>query len=125
MTSAPTPSVILGEELRSIEIVRCHFAEDRIVIRFDDKLHVLHEGDRLETTGLKVVEINADSATFAIRSSGPAGSLRIVRVAESPAGGISLRELSTDPTVLTAGKSAAGAPMATHQPHPPDPSSED
>jgi urease accessory protein UreE len=95
---ASTPPINLGDALGSIEVVRCHFAEGRIVIRFGDGLHVLHEGDRLETANLNVVEINADSATLTLRSGDPTGSLRIVRVTNPSADAAALASTDTAKT---------------------------
>jgi len=121
--SAP-PTIDLGTESGSIEVIRCHFAESRIVVRFDDRLHVLHEGDRLGAANLKVVEINSDSAVFTIRGSGPTGHLRIFRVTNPSSSVIQLREFSTDPAALTSGKGTTGAPTANQKTRPPDPPSD-
>ena len=107
--SPPANFINLGASIGSVEIVRCHFDEGRLVIRHNDEIHVLRKGDTLEGTGLRVVEITPGSATLSIRQDSPAGSLRIIRITGADRGALRLREYATDPAALASG-SAATAP---------------
>ena len=109
--SPPSATISLGDSLGSVEILRCHFDEDRIVFRYTDKIHVLREGGVLEGTELRVAEITPEAATLTIRQSSPAGSLRVIRITETGLGTILLREYATDPAALAIGSTTA-APKA-------------
>ena len=125
LMAAPLPptSINLGESQGLVEIARCHFDEGRIVIRHTDKLHVLREGDTLEGTGLRVVEITPEAATLTIRQGSPNGSLRIIRITGTDSGTLLLREFATDPATSTAGSAADAprVPISTMAPGKPKP----
>jgi len=121
--SPPLASIGLGESLGSAEIVRCHFDEGRIVVRFTEKLHVLRAGDELDGTGLRMVEITPEHAILTIRQSSPVGSLRLIRITNAGFGTIILREYATDPAALAGGSITAtpNAPISsTAKAAPPD-----
>jgi hypothetical protein len=107
------------------ELVRCHFDEGRIVIRINERLHVLHDGDRLEDTGLSVLDMASASATLTIREGGAEGHLRIVRITEADDGELQLRELSTDPNSLQPGSQPPSTPMGNRRIPPPEPDPSD
>jgi hypothetical protein len=109
--SPPLPSIKIGDTSPPAEIVRCHFDEGRIVVRFSGRLHVLRAGDELEDTGLRLLEINPESATLAVRQQSPTASLRVIKITAQDSGALLVREFATDPAALAAG-AAAFAPQA-------------
>lgn len=120
----PSIDVTSGEKNTSVEFVRCHFEEGRIVVRVNDQLHVLHKGDQLEEIGLEMISVEADSATLTIRGNGPIRSLRIVQALRPEDGAIQLRELSTDPNAIRSGDGAPKATMGQRQADPRERNSE-
>ncbi len=111
--SPPLASIKLAETPAPVEIVRCHLDEGRIVIRHGDKLHVLHAGDELAVSGLRVLSMTPDAATIAIRQSSPTPSLRIIRISMTGNGAIALREFATNPEALQSGSGAKSNPMSS------------
>ena len=109
--SPPLASIKLGDSSPPVEIVRCHFDEDRIVVRYADKLHVLRAGDQLNDTDLRLMTITSESATLAIRQNSPTASLRIIKITAQNFGALLVREFATDPADLATG-SPASAPQA-------------
>lgn len=110
-----TPTIRIGDPPVSIEIVRCHFDEGRIVLRTGDALHVLHPGDTMPGTELDVLEIAEGSATLAVRGAGASPALRLVKVTIDDDGALRLREFSTDPRTLA----SAEAPSSVNKREPP------
>ena len=111
--SPPAASISLGESSGSVEVVRCHFDEGRLVIRHTEELHVLRKGEALGDTGLSVVEITPTTATLALRQGSPSGSLRIIRITRADNGALLLREYATDPAALASGAAAIAPRAAT------------
>jgi len=111
--SSPVASIKLGGSPAPAEIVRCHFDEGRIVIRYADTLHVLHEGDELAATGLHLAEITPETAIMVIRQPSPTASLRIIKISKTDSGTLVLREIATDPAALSSGSEAESVPMSS------------
>jgi len=105
--------ISFGDNRSSIEIVRCHFDEGRIVLLRDGELHVLHEGDELDSIDLRVMSLTADHATILIRPSDSTRGLRIIRITTTDTGKPVLREIATDPATLSSGPDATGNPMSS------------
>jgi len=121
----PSFTVTLEEKPTPAEVVRCHFDEGRIVVRINDRLHVLHQGDGIEGTQLSVISIERSSATLTLREGGAAGSLRIVRITQDDAGKPLLRELSTDPNAVRNKESPSAKSMGHQRSEPPERSPSD
>jgi len=112
--SSPLASIKLGDTSPPIEIIRCHFDEDRIVVRHSGKLHVLRVGDHLEDTDLRLMDITAKSVTLAIRQNSPTVSLRIIKIVVQDSGALIVREFATDPAALATGSTTPSPQAATH-----------
>ncbi len=121
--TAPAP-VTISESGAAVEIVRCHFDEGRIVVRHDDELLVLRESEGLDSAGLTVLDVGADSALLAVRRPSAAPHLRLIVVRFGPDGAIRLRELATDPGALTGAPSPDRASIGVRPAQPPDPGSD-
>ena len=113
----PLASIDLGNGGTTVEIVRCHFKEGRIVLRIDGELHVLRKGDRIELDGLQLLEISKYGATITTRRTPPDDGLRLIRITDSGSGTLSLREFTTDPGALSPSpREAPAAPIARVEP---------
>ena len=110
IAGSPIASIDLAKGDMSIEIVRCHFDEGRIVVRLGDNLHVLRKGDRIDVVGLRLVEVTSHGATISIRHGPPNDGLRLIRITDSGTGALLLREFATDPEALSG--SRHGSPAA-------------
>ncbi len=111
--SPPLASIKLGDSSPPVEIVRCHFDEGRIVVRYADNLHVLRAGDELDDTSLSLMNITPESATLVIRQTLPTASLRVIKITEQDSGALLVREFATDPAALETGSPAAAPQAAT------------
>lgn len=99
----PDLTIEIGQTGPPVEIVRCHFDEGRLVVRYDEGLHVLHKDDTIESIGLRLLEISSDGATISIRQTQPRTGLRLIRVTNAGLGTLLLREFTTDPAGIGAG----------------------
>ena len=112
---APTPPVpkIYLSPTESIEFVRCHFDEGRFVVRRGERLHVLRNGDRLESIGIRVIAMTPKSATLAVEGGEMDAGLRLVRILLTSGGAIDVREYFTDPEgLMTASGPVNAAPAS-------------
>lgn len=111
VAGTPSPKIEIDQTGTSVEIVRCHFDEGRIVVRRGDDLHVLRRGDEIAQIGFRLVEITPDGATISIRQKPPNEALRLIRVSDTASGTLALREFTTDPAGLS--PSPPGVPAAS------------
>jgi len=86
-----------------LELVRCLFREERLVVRFQGELRVLHSGDRLADAGLEVSEAEGDRIvlkTIETRSlaSGVTLPMALVVISRNPDGQVRIRAYSSEPT---------------------------
>ncbi len=114
--AAPTGTAVsLGAGEPPVEIVRCHLAEGRIVVRHGGRLHVLHAGEALDGTGLRLVEVSAEAATLVVVPPPPGAGWRLLRVTAPRGGPTVVRELSTDPADVE--RAPAGVPLGSPHAH--------
>lgn len=107
----PDHTIEIGQAGPPIEIVRRHFDEGRLVVRYEEELHVLHKGDTIETIGLHLLEISSGGATISIRQTQPETGLRLIRITNAGLGTFLLREFTTDPAGLRSGSVSSQAPV--------------
>jgi hypothetical protein len=120
------PAKPVASPLGDLTIVRCLFGEGRIVVRYQGKLYVLHEGDAVPGTALVVARITPKQARLTQKlknngaasqaESGPSvlitekvgGGWTLTTVREAPAAGA--QTLPMVPPASTDKPRAAGAP---------------
>ena len=119
--SSRNPTIRVGPtSADQLELLRCHFDEGRLAVRFREEIVVLREGEQLPGAGLRLVEITRESATITIERD-PAG-LRLLRITRAEGGGLTIREYATDPVLLAAGSlppSGLGVAVETSTAAPP------
>jgi hypothetical protein len=102
------PTIRVGpSSADQIQLLRCHFDEGRLAIRFRDEIVVLREGEHLADAGLRVVEITPESATITIELD--QAGLRLLRITRAEDGNLTIREYAVDPVSLAAGSPSSSA----------------
>ena len=85
-----------------LELVRCLFREERLVVRYRGELRVLHSGDQLPDAGLNVVEAKNDRIVLQTVEtntlpSGIALPKAMVVLSRGPDGQVSIQAFSSEP----------------------------
>ncbi len=101
----------LGKSLAEYRLVRCLFAEQRLVVEYHGKLHVVHEGEHLPESSTRVIEISKDRVVLSqgktvrqIDGRAVAMPDRMIIISSDGKGGLSRKEFMSEGEAVRAGE---------------------
>ncbi len=106
----------LGKSLPEYRLVRCLFAEQRLVVEYHDKLYVVHEGERLPESSTSVVEISKNRVVLSLGKTvrqidGRAVAMpdRMIIISSDGKGGLAKKEFMSKAEAVRAGELSSDA----------------
>ncbi len=106
----------LGKSLPEYRLVRCLFAEQRLVVEYHDKLYVVHEGERLPESSTSVIEISKNRVVLSLGKTvrhidEPAVAMpdRMVIISSDGKGGLAKKEFMSKAEAVRAGELSSDA----------------